>query len=391
MYEAVFTAGGRSTLVLLPFDLDRAIADWAAMRRRMVGTRPEAFSRAEWAYLISFLDPEGLERVFTDTFGGRQAGESRLAMQEVARPGGPVAVWLPNNVSLLGSLTLILLTLTGNPVRIKSGSRGDDLTCLFLDYASQNLSEGELKEILSQGVDAQVFSRTDTRNAEWAALARTRLVFGSDAAVEAIHALPHPMDSVGFSFGHRQSEAWLEPVACDDRTLESLLRVFDVYGQNACTSPGRVVLLEGTAHQAFEIRDRLLSLWKTFFKRDPEMAVASASILDHQWAASLGWNSRLARRHGAAFAVGQADLPDPRGQRLLPLLSLSIPEAIASLPECIQTIGHAVSPERRRMLPAQVAIRGVKRFVPLAEMHRFGPIWDGQSFWRGTFDRMEIS
>jgi hypothetical protein len=43
------------------------------------------------------------------------------------------------------------------------------------------------------------------------------------------------------------------------------------------------------------------------------------------------------------------------------------------------------------MLPAQVAIRGVKRFVPLAEMHRFGPIWDGQSFWRGTFDRMEIS
>ena len=388
MSEVLFSAGGHGTLLLLPFELDRAIADWAAMRHRMVASKPATFTRAEWAYLISFLDPQALERVFVETFGSRNAGE-RGTPREIARPGGTVAVWLPNNVSLLGSLTLILVSMTGNPLRIKSGSRGDDLTRLFLDYARESLPDGELRDHLGERVDVEVFSRDDPRNAEWAATARTRLVFGSDAAVAAIHALPHPIDSVGFSFGHRESEAWLEPDACDDRTLESLLRVFDVYGQAACTSPARVVLLDATRTRALEIRDRLLSLWKQLFPRDPEMAVASASILDHQWAASLGWESRLAHRHGAAFAVGAGDLPKPEGQRILPLVPLPVPEAVASLPDRIQTIGYALSPELERALPVPIAKRGVKRFVPVAEMHRFGPVWDGQSFWRGTFDRME--
>lgn len=390
MSEVLFSAGGHRTLLLLPFDLDRAIEDWAEMRHRMVASKPETLTRAEWAYLISFLDPEALEGVFVETFGSRQVGELG-APRKIVRPGGTVAVWLPNNVSLLGSLTLILMSLTGNPLRIKSGSRGDDLTSLFLNYARGNLADGELKDHLAERVEVEVFSRDDPRNAEWAAAARTRLVFGSDSAVTAVHALPHPVDSVGFSFGHRESEAWLEPTVCDDRTLESLLRVFDVYGQAACTSPARVVLLEATREQALEIRERLLSLWKQLFTRDPEMAVASASILDHQWAASLGWNSRLAERHGAAFAVGAGNLRKPDGQRILSLVPLSVPEAVASLPDRIQTIGHALSPERERAIPAQIAIRGVKRFVPLAEMHRFGPVWDGQSFWRGTFDRMEMA
>jgi hypothetical protein len=260
-----------------------------------------------------------------------------------------------------------------------------------MDYSRENLADGELRDHLAERVDVRVFSRDDPQNAEWAGTSRTRLVFGSDAAVATIHALPHPMDSIGFSFGHRESEAWLEAAACDDPTLESLLRVFDVYGQAACTSPARVVLLEATPAQALEIRERLLSLWKEIFPRDPEMAVASAGILDHQWAASLGWNSRLAHGHGAAFAVGSGHLPKPNGLRVLPLVPLTVPEAIASLPECIQTIGHALAAESRRELSVRIAASGVKRFVPLGEMHRFGPVWDGQSFWRGTFDRFETA
>jgi hypothetical protein len=387
MFEIRFASPGQTTLLLLPFDVDRVIADWAALRHRMIGRKPEAFTRTEWAYLISFLEPEGLERVFLETFGDRRAEEAETR-RVIAWPAGTVAVWLPNNVSLLGSLTLILVSLTGNPLRIKGGSRGDDLTLLFLDYARENLIPGELRDHLLERVVVEVFSRDDPRNAEWAGSARTRLVFGSDAAVAAIHALPHPIDSIGFSFGHRESEAWLEIPACDDRTLETLLRVFDVYGQSACTSPGRVVLLGATRQQAIDIRERLFSLWGTLFPRDPDMAVASASILDHQWATSLGWSSRLAPRHGAALAAGTGHLPRPFGQRILLVVPLTLSDAVASLPESIQTIGHALSPDTERALPARIAARGVKRFVPVAEMHRFGPVWDGQSFWRETFARM---
>ena len=143
--------------------------------------------------------------------------------------------------------------------------------------------------------------------------ARTRIAFGSDAGVAAIHALPNPADSVGFSFGHRVSQAWLEPAACDDQALESLLRVFAIYGQAACTSPGRVVLLDAPREEAFALRDRLLAIWKRIFPRAPEAAVASAGILDHQWACAEGWDSRLAEGHGAAIAVGDAGMEPPPG------------------------------------------------------------------------------
>jgi phenylacetate-CoA ligase len=387
MYETSFIAGGRRTRLLLPFRLDGALDDWAALRSAMARQKPDPFTRDEWASLMGFLDRDFLEGVFREAFGDREPVEE--GPHVTARPGGPVALWLPNNVSLLGALTLILLSLTGNTIRIKAGSRADDLTRLFLDYALTHLRQGELRDHLARLVTVEIFSRDDARNTEWASSARTRIAFGSDAGVAAVQALPHPVDSVGFSFGHRVSQAWLEPAACDDRALESLLRVFDIYGQAACTSPGRVVLLDATREQALALRDRLLAIWKRIFPRAPETAVASTSILDHQWASAEGWDSRLAEGHGAAFAVGDAGVDPPAGQRILPLTAMTISEALARLPERIQTIGHAVSPERERGLPSLVAPRGVKRFVPVAAMHRFGPVWDGQDFWRQTFAVLE--
>ena len=390
MFETSFMAGGRRTRLLLPFRLDDALEDWSALRSGMSKAKPDAFTRDEWAYLIEFLDRDFLEGVFREAFGDREPEEGGPP-EVVARPGGPVALWLPNNVGLLGALTLILLGLTGNEVRIKAGSRSDDLTRLFLDYASTHLRQGELREHLARHITVEVFSREDPRNAAWASSARTRIAFGSDAGVAAVQALPHPVESVGFSFGHRVSQAWLEPAACDDRALESLLKVFAVYGQAACTSPGRVVLLDATREEALALRDRLLAIWKRIFPRPPETAVASASILDHQWARAEGWDSRLAEGHGAAIAVGDAGGDPPAGQRILPLTAMTTSEALARLPEHIQTIGYILSPERERELPSRIAPRGVKRFVPVAAMHRFGPVWDGEDFWRQTFSMVEAA
>jgi hypothetical protein len=294
-------------------------------------------------------------------------------------------------VSLLGALTLVLLSLTGNPIRMKAGSRGSDLTGIFLEYALAHLPSGPLREHLAAHAIAESFSRTDSRNAEWASEARSRLAFGSDEAVAAIHSFPHPIDSVGFSFGHRESEAWLDARGCDDATLTSLLKVFDVYGQAACTSPGRAALLDASPAEAIVVRDRLLDLWRGMFPRAPEMAVASAAILDHQWSSAHGWESRLADLHGAAFAVGGPQLRKPSGQRLLCIVPQTAEEALGTLPARIQTVGYGLTEDRRAALLPELARRGVKRFVPIADMHRFGPIWDGQAFWRQTFSVMEAA
>ena len=384
MFEATFQSAGRRTRVLLPFRVDAVLDAWSSLRSTMVRSKPEAFTRTEWAYLVAFLDREELGGVFREAFGNPAEGAGAPVHAE-ARPGGMVAVWLPNNVSLLGALTLILLSLTGNPIRVKAGSRGDDLTRAFLGYALEHLGPGPLREHLERAVAVETFSRENPLNAEWASLAHTRLAFGSDAGVEAIESLPHPRDSVGFSFGHRVSEAWLDAAACDEGVLESLLRVFDVYGQAACTSPRRVVLIEQGPDDARLLRDHLVSLWPRVFPRRPAAIVASTSLLDDQWARVEGWDSRLVDGHGAAIAVGDARMSPPLGQRILTLMPMTTLEAVGSLPPNIQTVGHAVSPERARTLHPRLTARGVLRFVPVSEMHHFGPVWDGQDYWRRTF------
>src|ERR1044071_5041689 len=95
------------------------IAAWTRVQRAMIRTRPEAFTRDEWAYLIAFVDAERLR-------GGFDFGPGVLP-----RPRGRVALWPPNNVSLLRQLTLILPTLTGNRVRVKAGSRAAEPASAF--------------------------------------------------------------------------------------------------------------------------------------------------------------------------------------------------------------------------------------------------------------------
>ena len=46
---------------------------------------------------------------------------------------------------------------------------------------------------------------------------------------------------------------------------------------------------------------------------------------------------------------------------------------------------HAVPSPRTQELAPLLAARGVLRFVPVAEMHHFGPVWDGQEYWLRTF------
>ena len=63
-------------------------------------------------------------------------------MSLFARPRGAVGLWLPNNVSLLGPLMLIVVSLSGNPLCMKAGSRSEDLTGVFLEFARNHSGDG---------------------------------------------------------------------------------------------------------------------------------------------------------------------------------------------------------------------------------------------------------
>jgi len=384
-----FRAPGGAVAAALPLDLEALIAEWASLRPRMARELPAAFSRDEWAYLMDFLAPANLRRPFADAFG-EPIDPPATAPSRLFRPRGPVALWLPNNVSLLGPLTLVLLSLTGQPVRIKGGSHSENLTAELLAFAARHLPDGVLSRYLARQVRCEVFDRADPRNAEMAATARVRIIFGSDATAAAIEALPHPLESIGFAFVDRRSEAWVQESVLTDALLIMLLRVFAIYGQAGCTSPTRVVLLDGDAASARRLRDRLLELWPATFRQDPPMHVASASLMARQWAAALGWEARCTARNGAVIASGSLDLAPCSAPRLLAVVPATADEAVAALPANIQTIGHALEDPGAPHWLERLAATGVKRFVPLARMHHFGPVWDGWELWRQLFGAMEI-
>jgi len=383
-----FSRSQHLSVVALPFNLPELIADWDSLRSAMRRTTPDAFQRDEWAYLMSFLSPEQLMAPYREAFGSPIEAGGRAT--RLARPLGTVAVWLPNNVSLLGPLTLVLLTLTGNRMLFKTGSRSDDLTSAFLGFALAQLQAGPLRDILESRVTCETFERGDPRQTHMVEEADVRIVFGSDAAAASIHGAANPLKGVGFSFIDRQSQVWLEPQAVSDEVLGNLIRVFAIYGQAGCTSPRRVVLLEGTESQALELRDRILTLWPKVLRVSTQLHVASANTLALQWAAACGWNAAAAPNRQAVVGVGPIGLEAIDSPLFLPISPATVEEAIAQLPSNIQTLGHAlVNPSDGRWLEI-VATTGIKRFVPIRRMHHFASLWDGEQFWRRCFEEVEF-
>jgi hypothetical protein len=383
-----FSSFRGAVVVSLPFDLDELIGAWSGLRSSMRKAVPNEFSRDEWAYLINFLSPEQLKRPYYEAFGAPADADGKVS--GLARPRGTVAVWLPNNVSLLGPLTLILLTLTGNRLLLKGGSRSDDLTGAFLNFCRAHLTDGTLQELLERQVQYEIFQRGDERQAAMVEEADVRVVFGSEEAAAVIHSSGNPVKSIGFSFVDRQSQVWIEPEAASDEVLRNLIQVFAIYGQAGCTSPRRVVILEGTERQARQLCDRVLALWPEVLRLKPSMHIASANTLALQWAEASGWDAAAAANRAAVIGIGPISLEPIDSPLFLPISSSSLKNAIEHLPANIQTLGHAfVAPSDVRWLEIAASTK-IKRLVPLARMHHFGPLWDGEHFWRQCFEEVEV-
>ncbi|MFY9513256.1 MAG: acyl-CoA reductase [Rubrivivax sp.] len=369
-----------------PHALDDFIAEAGRARRLLLRQVPEAFTRDEWAYLMSSLDPAWLEAQVSAVFGPRaEPGDSPAWL---ASPRRRVAVWLPANVSLLGPLTMLAIAATGCQLRMKASTRAEDLSSAFLDELRRKTPAFAA---CFEQVQIARFDREDPRNAAMAGEADVRIVFGSDATARQVHTLAHPLESVALSFVDRRSEAWIEPDAVSDQTVRELVQVFAIYGQAGCTSPSRVVLLGADRAQALAFQQRLLQAWPEFVRRDVPMHTASDNVRLQQLARANGWHAVLAARHRAVVAVGGSELPRIDSGMALWIVPADLQTAAATLPRNIQTLGHAVHDPMAPQWRALAAKHGLRRWVPLRRMHHFGWTWDGEEFWRHLFRWTEFA
>ena len=109
-----------------------------------------------------------------------------------------------------------------------------------------------------------------------------------------------------------------------------------------------------------------------------------------QWSAALGWDAVLTARHGAVLVTGPAALERVSASLVLPVVSATLEEAGASLPENVQTIGYVCRDHQAPSWLGWLASSSVKRLVPVGRMHHFGPVWDGRSFWYECFEQMQL-
>jgi len=386
----LYTANGEgASAIAMPTPLPEIIGQWQPMRLAMARETPPEFTRDEWAYLLAFIDADNLTSVIEQTFGPILT-KTPPKILKLYRPRGSCALWLPNNVNLLGPLSLILLSLSTNPVRVKAGSTGRNLSSAFVDFCVQHLPEGSLRRYLGKEIDVQSFDRDSKKHQDMTQEAQVRIIFGSDLAAEAIESLPHPPTSIGFSFVDRQSESWFENEAVSDECLETLFKVFRIYGRAGCTSPRRVVLIDGNKKQALDLRDRLA---KYCSRREvlPQPAIASNNVMAAQLAKARGWNAMTTKNNELTLAAGPSNLMPIEEHMTLHVTWATLEEALIELPENIQTIGHVLKHSSDPKWLSAISRSRIKRFVPLARMHHFGPEWDGFEFWRSTFEVVEIA
>ena len=196
--------------------------------------------------------------------------------------------------------------------------------------------------------------------------ARTRIAFGSDAGVAAVHALPIPSTASAFpSDTASRRPGSNRPRATSERSSRSC---------GSSPSTGRPPALRRAGSFCWTRRERrrwpcatgCRALEEDLSSRPrgrrglgehPRPPVGQRGGLG-QPSGRRTWRGNCRRRRGNGSARRTADPAadghdDCGGAR--------------GPPEQIQTIGHAVSPERARDLPSRIAPRGVKRFVPVAD------------------------
>lgn len=388
-----FDHAGHMVRMMLPYNLDALLSDAQALVRQMIKTGPTlSFTRDEWAYLIHTFQPKSLISVFTDTFGPMVTAANPDDQRRYLISRETATVWLPNNVSLLGPLMVNNLLLAGLTVFAKSGSHASPLLNELQSYISNNAPNGTLKSLWQNKLRTEQFDRKDPRNETWSYEADVRLAFGNDTSIQAIKSLPSKSNSPFFGFGDHSSEIWISPKeAATSDTVQNILNVFRIYGKRGCTSPARVVIIDGTVGDAQDLALKLQTRWNEIKAPRPAPHLVSETIMADQVARASGAVSFRTHDGGAVFIAGDVTHFDLPGQMTLPIMALDIPAALSSQKANIQTVGVAADDGWVTDWKPQLITSGALRVVSVQKMHYFGPHWDGMPYWRSCFREIETS
>ncbi len=332
------------------------------------------------------------QRGFLDGFRAVAGTNRRL---QRAQPRGLVAHWLAGNVPLLGMLALAQSIITRNANILKAASSFSRVLPALLDtFRGLEVRRADGRILRGDDILATIavvyFSRDDAAAAEsLSTMADVRLAWGGREAIESILQLPRRYGTEDIIFGPKLSFMVIgREMLANPRLLRRMARnaatdssVFDQY---ACASPHTIFVEKGGGASPREFAAQLAEEMGKAAIRIPKGAVDAGTAAKIESARlRYEFTGELWRSRGTEWTVLFDD--DPRGGLADPCYSRVITvRAIDEVMKAaefahggIQTVGLALSGERKLAFASAASLRGVERFPDLGRMTFFDSPWDG--------------
>ena len=369
----------------------RAAHPWKAFDERVIGFL-EDVSRS----IVADPDSRGFPDLVSLGYWCRKSSLSTMAAMHdsnnmmVGR--GVVFHIPPSNVPLNSAYSLICGLLGGNANIVRLSSNESPEMELLITHLARLLALPEHSQMVDRVVLLR-YDHDDDVTAHFCADADARVVWGGDATVSRIRAIPAKPRTVDVAFADRVSLALIKAAAVltlDDKSLEQMTDRFVVdsytFGQNACSSP-KLVVWHGSESDTRRARER-------FWPVVERVAVARDSIEPINFVnrlvelcERLATSDSVSELEGLGSPALRVSLKDPSSWgEIADLRFGTFSEAMIDrlellgnlLDERTQTVSHfGYSSDEMRSHMTEIGLRGVDRVVPMGQALNFELVWDG--------------
>lgn len=311
----------------------------------------------------------------------------------LAQPVGSVFMIPPANVDALFGYALAIALLCGNRVIIRLSSAETAAQVALCALIGEVLAQ---QPALRQRLALVRYGHDDAVTAALSQLCTVRLVWGGDATVAKIGAVPLPPLARQIGFGDRFSASVIDGAAyqaADDAVRMALVKNFynDMYwyDQLACAAPRLLFWLGGDAAGSADFCARLdAEARRRGYQPDVGASVAKLSMdylalhdlpAEDYTVYSPALSVITCRDAAAMQAFKQVNY----GYGALVVCPIAAMEAIAASASAHdQTLTHwGLPPEKITALVQACGGRGYDRFVPVGQALQFDPVWDGHNLF----------
>ena len=357
---------------------DERVVDFLARLARKLLAPAVARRQPELGSLGYFLRPAELNRAV-----------SRMRREDAfVFPRGNVFHVPPANVDTIFVYSWALSALAGNNNVVRISERSAVAADTILAALNEVLADAD--PVIGRTQRMVTYGRDDAVTAALSQWADLRVIWGGDAAVNAIRKHPLRPSARDLTFPDRTS--WAAISAAGWRAADPAARRDAVVGfsndaywfdQAACSSP-RTVFLVGTdtADVRAEFVELLLEVvdqrgWQV------DAAMAVEKRVNAYGLAATGAVTALDFPANSVTAMSLAAVPDaPRrwiGAGAFPFAEVgSLLDLVPAMNRQDQTFSHfGFAPAELRAFALALAGRGVDRIVPFGSALTFGAIWDG--------------